>query len=210
MFRKLCGYAALKSVVLVTTTRGEVPHDISQAREEELSGGIFRLVLGEGAQMVRHHNTVQSAHDIIRRIVWNYSVVLRIQRELVDERRDLSNTSAGEALIWELNEEMRRDRAELEGIRAEIKRALRKKDERKRRKLEDEGRWVREQMEEAAMCSEAMISDHAAGKERIELARSEEKRRKAEKRAEAGRRRQPAGRTRSHQDETDDDDPTYG
>ena len=212
MFRKLCGRTALKSVVLVTIIRDDVPHDIGEAHEEELFSKKFRLALDGGAQMVRHHNTVQSTHDIIRRIVENYPVVLRIQRELAEEQRNLVDTSAGETLVRELNEQIRQDRDELEEVQVEMKRASRKKDEETMWRLEEERRKLWKQMEEAALGLKAMDSDHAAGKERTELTRAEEKERKAkEERAEADRRRQPAGHTHGHQDETDDDDdPIYG
>ena len=71
IFRKLCGDAALANVVLVTNMWGEVSPEVGEARESELSGNFFKPVLDLGAQMVRHHNTVHSAHDVIRRITWS-------------------------------------------------------------------------------------------------------------------------------------------
>ena len=115
---------------------GEVSSDIGETRERVLSGKFFKPVLDEGAKMVRHHNTVQSAHNIVRRIVASHPVVLRIQRELVDEERELVNTTAGEALNRELNEQIKRHRTELEEVRAKMVRALREKGE--RQELEEE------------------------------------------------------------------------
>ena len=76
MVRELCGDAALKNVVLVTNMWSEVSPDVGQNRENQLSAKFFKPVLDLGAQMVRHHHTVQSAHDIIRRMVANDPVVL--------------------------------------------------------------------------------------------------------------------------------------
>jgi len=107
MFRKLCGDKTLKNVVLVTNMWGEVPRDVGESREDELSSTFFKPVLDKGAQMVRHHNTAQSAQDIIRVIMKNRPVVLQIQRELVDEHKDIVDTAAGEAVNRGLNRSSR-------------------------------------------------------------------------------------------------------
>ena len=113
MFRKLCGDTALKNVVIVTNMWDEVSRDIGEAHEKVLSNKIFKPVLSKGAQMVRHHDTTESVHDIIRKILRNPPVVLQIQRELVDERKDLVNTTAAKAINRELNERVKQHQAEL-------------------------------------------------------------------------------------------------
>lgn len=104
MFRELCGDTTLKNVALVTNMWGEVSPEVGESSEYELSSRSFKPVIDKGAQMVRHHNTGQSVHDIIRMIVKNRPVVLQIQRELVDEHKDIVDTAAGEAVNKELNE----------------------------------------------------------------------------------------------------------
>jgi hypothetical protein len=74
---------------------GNVSHDVGEARERELASKFLKPALDKGAVMVRNHNTEQSAHDVIRRIMNNHPVVLQIQRELVDEHKDVANTAAG-------------------------------------------------------------------------------------------------------------------
>ena len=168
MFRKLCGDVAMRNVVLVTNMWGEVPSDIGEGREQELSSKFFRPALDKGARMVRHHNTVQSAHAIIQRIVQNRPAALQIQRELVDEKKDIINTAAGEAINRELNEQMRRHQAELKEVQEEMAQALRAKDEETRRELAEARKKLRERMEETAKDSEGMTSGYAAEKERVE------------------------------------------
>ena len=65
MFRRLCGDAALRNVVLVTNMWNEVSPDIGKAREYELYSGLFKLALLKDTRMIQHRNTVGSAHDII-------------------------------------------------------------------------------------------------------------------------------------------------
>ena len=76
MFHELCGETTSKNVVLVTNTWCEVSLDIGGARESELSSNFFKPALNNGARMVRHYDTTQSAHDIIRMIMGNHSVTL--------------------------------------------------------------------------------------------------------------------------------------
>ena len=67
MFRKVCGESTLNNVVLVTNMWKEDAQDVDEAREKELSGRFFKPALDKSAQTVRHHNTTESAHNIIRK-----------------------------------------------------------------------------------------------------------------------------------------------
>ena len=167
MVRELCGDAALKNVVLVTNMWSEVTPEVGEDRERQLSSNFFKPVLDLGAQMARHYNTAQSAHDIIRRMVANEPVVLQIQRELVDEHKDIANTAAGEVVNQELNEQMRRNQAELKEVQEEIERALEEKDEQTTRELEEERRKLVEQMEGIMKDSDGMTLKYAAEKGKI-------------------------------------------
>lgn len=170
MFRELCGDSTLKNVVLVTNMWGKVSQDVGEARENELSTKFFKQVLDNGAQLVRHYNTTQSAHDIIRRIMKNRPVALQIQRELVEEGKDIINTSAGEAINKELNELIRRHQAELKEVREEMMQALRDKDEQTKIELEAETRRLQEQMDKMKLDSETMVSSYLEEKKRMEEA----------------------------------------
>ena len=69
LFRKLCDESTLKNVVLVTNMWGVGSEATNEAREKELSGTFFKPALDRGAQMGRHHNTTESAHAILRKII---------------------------------------------------------------------------------------------------------------------------------------------
>jgi hypothetical protein len=146
VFRELCGEPNLKNVILVTNMWEEVPHGVGKARERELASVFLKPALDKGAQMACHHNTEQSAHDVIRRIMNNHTLVLQIQRELVDEHKDITNTAAGEAVNVELAEETKRHEAALNLVREEMMRALQEKHEEARRVLEEEMRSLEEVM----------------------------------------------------------------
>lgn len=163
IFRDLCGEKSLKNVVLVTNMWGGVSVEVGEARERELSSDFLKPALDKGARMVRHHNTQQSTHDILRRIMNNHPVVLQIQHELVDERKDVVNTSAGKRINAELEETKRRHEAEVKKAQEEVARALREKEEEARRKMEEESRRREEEMRRVR-----------EERERIELQRRQE------------------------------------
>ena len=160
IFRELCGEKSLKNVVLVTNMWGEVSQDVGEARERELASAFLKPALDKGAQMVRHHNTEQSAHDVIRRIINNHPVVLQIQREIVDEHKDVANTAAGEAVNTELTEETKRHEAALAAMREETMRALEEKHERAKQVLEEETRSLEMVMCIIAEDSEEIILEY--------------------------------------------------
>ena len=194
MFRELCGDTTLKNVVLVTNMWGEVSHDVGESREDELSNNFFKPVLDKGARMVRHHNTAQSAHDIIRMITKNRPLVLQIQRELVDEHKDIVDTAAGEAVNKELNEQIRRHQAQLKTVQEEMMQALEEKDEETRQELEQETRKLQEQMEKIKAESEGMASNYSKEKERMEakMKEMEQEAKRERRRAEAEHKREIA------------------
>ena len=167
MFRELCGDAALRNVVIVTNMWGEVSPEDGLDRENQLSSKFFKPVLDLGAQMARHYNSTRSAHEIIRRILKNRPMPLRIQRELVDEHLDIANTAAGNAVNRELNEQRKRHRDELRGVEEEIEQAMREQDEETRQELEEDRRRLQEQMDKVRQDSERMALDYAAEKEKL-------------------------------------------
>ena len=167
MFRELCGGVVSKNVVFVTNMWDGVTLEDGEYRENELSNKFFKPVLDLGAQMVRYHNTTQSAHEIIRRIVVNPPVVLQIQRELVDERKDIVHTAAGGTINRELNNWMRRYKGVLECVKEEIKQALKEKDEKARQELEED-MWKLQKQVEGIKDSNGMALNYAAEKERME------------------------------------------
>ena len=125
MFRELCGDTTLKNVILVTNMWGEIPQDVGEAREREITTGCLKPALDKGAQLVRHYNTIQSAHDIVRSILRNKPAAAQIQREMVEECRDIDNTAAGETINKELIEEIKRHQADVEAMKVPEKKDTR-------------------------------------------------------------------------------------
>lgn len=121
-FRGLCGEQTLRNVVIVTNMWGEVNPQLGEERERELSikDDFFKPALDKGAKMMRHHNTLESAQEIIRHLLRNNPMVLQIQREIVDEHRDVSQTAAAEEIERELRAEKEKQRIESERVKRQM------------------------------------------------------------------------------------------
>ncbi|KAK7682607.1 hypothetical protein QCA50_014407 [Cerrena zonata] len=139
MFRKLCGDDTLKNVLIVTTMWGIVETSIGEAREKELATNelLFKPALDKGAAMVRHDNTPVRAQEILRIIMKNHPAPLRIQRELVDEGKTITETAAGEELGREFAALVKKHKEEMQQVRDEMKEALAQRDFETKKELEE-------------------------------------------------------------------------
>ena len=75
-------------------------------------------MINEGSQVWKYDGGKETALRIVRSIMANHPRALQIQKELVDENKDLLQTAAGAELNSELLAERRKKDAEL----AEVKR----------------------------------------------------------------------------------------
>ena len=105
VFRKFCGGGSLRNVIVVTNMWDKVAPEEGDAREELLHNDPrFKPLLDAEATMLRHNNTRQSAHQLIRRICSHPPSALDIQTETVRDGKPLHETSAGIALFTQLRD----------------------------------------------------------------------------------------------------------
>jgi len=149
MFRKLCGDSTLSNVAIMTNMWGEVKPELGDAREKELCSRdiFFKPVLDKGAKVVRHDNTLKSAQNIIGRLLKNKPKALEIQRELVEEKKNITDTAAGSELNRELKEQQARHRAEIGKLQEEMMQAMNEHDEETKKELEIEQNKLRAEVE---------------------------------------------------------------
>lgn len=102
MFKELCGRDSLKNVVLVTTKWDSVDPQVGLDREKELKENWWKDMMDVGCRLERHNGKAHSAQAIIRKMLPRSSTVLQMQRELVDEKKNLSETTAGKTIVGEL------------------------------------------------------------------------------------------------------------
>jgi len=170
MFRKLCGDSTLKNVVIVTNMWGEVDPQVGKAREAELKREdiFFKPVLDKGARMARNENTVASAQKIIRLVLKNQPRALRIQEELVTEKKDISKTSAGRELDREIAAQLKKHEEEMHELKEEMERAMRDKDEKARKELQIEAQKVQREIVRFQSDTRRMESNYREEKARLE------------------------------------------
>ncbi|KAK1218197.1 hypothetical protein PQX77_019135 [Marasmius sp. AFHP31] len=98
MYRKLCGEATLRNVVIVTNRWEEALKENGEAREQELKGTLFKPALNEGAQLARHHNTYESATAIME--YFNNPLPSQVRTETLGEGKQIG-TIADQVLTCE-------------------------------------------------------------------------------------------------------------
>lgn len=178
MFLKLCGDTAMENVVIVTNMWNQVTLETGVAREEELkSGDFFGPLLERGARMMRHDGTFESATKIARLFCNNKPRRLRIQRELVDEQKEIFETEAGIELDRELAAMATKYKQEMDQLTKEMKDAIQERDEETRKELEEYRRDLRKKLEQLEGDRERMrrrqVVELENTNKQIEVARAE-------------------------------------
>lgn len=125
IFRKLVGPDAYSKVILATNRWEEVQIEIGEGRERGLTSNskFWGLMRTRGCQVKRVLNTKDSAMDLIRCLVADKPapVVLDIQRELVDNRKQLIDTAVGREAAGQHAEELKARQSECDALKKELK-----------------------------------------------------------------------------------------
>ena len=114
MFQKLCGDQALGNVVLVTTMWDQLKNSaIGLQRDQQLRDEFWNLMAAKGSHITSFDGSPEMAETIVWRLMRKSSVVLDIQREVVDEGRRLDETSAGRVIAPAVDDRLRKDGEEI-------------------------------------------------------------------------------------------------
>ena len=106
IFKKICGESPLENVLLVSSRWNEVDESLSAAREQQLRDDFWAFMLSKGSTMARFYGDEGSAIGIASQLISRQSIMLELQRELVQEGKTLERTNAG-AFVHEDISEMR-------------------------------------------------------------------------------------------------------
>ncbi|KAG7288270.1 hypothetical protein NEMBOFW57_007801 [Staphylotrichum longicolle] len=131
MFKQLCGPAALKSVILVTTMWDRVGEREGAEREKVLidTEEFWGWMVSKGSSFHRHDNTASCARDIISLLAnRDGPVATELQRQLVDENRSLDQTSAGRELEAEMLKEKEKWEKERKDMEERMTTAIQQRD----------------------------------------------------------------------------------
>lgn len=163
MLHRLCGNSMMKNVVIATTMWGLVDEKIGAAREAELRADpqLMKPLLDSGATMVRHDGTLASAQNIVQQFFRMTPQRLRIQRELVDEGKDILETAAGTELDRELAELTARYKREMMDLKKEMKEALSSRDVEMQKDIVEAQREILRKMAEVESERTRLPKDYA-------------------------------------------------
>ena len=124
MFEKLCGMNAPQNIILTTTMWDQVDDDVGSRREKELMAKYWKGMMDQGSKTVRYYNSAASAWNVIEHFVQvadaRFDVLLRM--EMVDIKKQLCKTQAGQALYGTLEMLVEKQQVMLKEIRADTRR----------------------------------------------------------------------------------------
>lgn len=146
MFKQLCGTKNLGSVILATThwknAEGVgIPEEVGNARTKELmeTRDFWGAMVDRGSTVVRHDGSEQSALQIVWGLVQRKNrVTLDIAKQLIDQKRTLDDTDAGQALQSELIAERKRFQERELDLKQDMEMALQEKDEKWQREIKEQ------------------------------------------------------------------------
>lgn len=152
MFRKLVGRKGLKNVILASTKASEVttPGEANY-RHEQLRTIYWKDMIDLGSDVCNYDGQQPSALAIVRSIMRNHPTALQIQKELVDDHKDLLQTEAGA----ELNAEVLAERQKADEAIAETKRLQEEERVEMKREREEERRLHLEEQAQLRLEAEA-------------------------------------------------------
>jgi len=125
MFEELCGRNSFQNVILATTMWDDIDEETGVAREAELKSKYWRGMLDRNSTTGRFLRTRESAFTLIDPLIAeaNTRSSVLLQREMVDMRKKLPATSAGQELFSKMELLVRQREDLLNRIRNEMKRA---------------------------------------------------------------------------------------
>ncbi|KAK6837939.1 hypothetical protein PG987_006220 [Apiospora arundinis] len=165
MFKELCGQDAYKHVILVTSMWNKL-HEADKAsgpeRETQLvsDNGFWKDMYERGSVVKRYYADKTSADNIIDALLTarnsDDNMTLQIQRELVDEHKELVTTSAGMEVNRELAELQKRFEKEMQTLIDDSRMALAEGDIRLHEQLQTQKRDFEEHRQRASEGQKAL------------------------------------------------------
>lgn len=131
VFNKLCGEGSLECVALATTFWQHVDPKVGAEREKELceTPEFWSDLIARGSKVFRHDHEETSGKAIINHLVkQNQIAVVRVQKELIIEGKELYETEAGMEVEAELQRVKERYERQILDLRDELKEALESND----------------------------------------------------------------------------------
>ncbi|EMD41303.1 hypothetical protein CERSUDRAFT_89874 [Gelatoporia subvermispora B] len=95
MFRAICGREFSENVVVATTLWDRIDINNGAHNHEQCYQYHYKELVEEGATILEHNNALDSAQDIVRRLLRTQPEALRLQTELMEDGISLDQTNIG-------------------------------------------------------------------------------------------------------------------
>lgn len=115
---------------------------IGLRRDSDLREDIWADMVSKGSYMFQYNGTSAMAETIVGQLLTKDDIVLKIQRELIDQHMRLCNTSAGQLVTSNLNQRIERSSRTIQRLGEELKEAERRGNVQEQRQL---GKEIKEQ-----------------------------------------------------------------
>ncbi|KXN84717.1 hypothetical protein AN958_12144 [Leucoagaricus sp. SymC.cos] len=127
VFEKICGPQACTRVAMVTTMWDDVEsEEMGDMRERELVASFWKPMVDRGSKVVRYSNTPDSAWAILDPFLSHRKqemAPIRMQKETVQQNKQLRNTDAGQELYNKLDEIDKKRRSLMKKLQKQIERS---------------------------------------------------------------------------------------
>lgn len=165
MFKKLCGEDAYKRVVLGTTMWGNLngpnlSYDTGVKREEELltRKDWWGLMRDRGSTVFRHDGSKECAMKLVESMIergyQDGPVLLNIQKEMIDDKKSLEDTAAGQEVEKELVEAKARFQEQISDLQESYNEALKERDDQLAEVLQEQREDLEKKLQRASDAQE--------------------------------------------------------
>ncbi|KAG8835723.1 hypothetical protein FRC17_001514 [Serendipita sp. 399] len=170
MFRQLVGSDSFSNVVIVTTMWDRIPpqQGIKSVAELSTDPGLFKPMLDKGATMMHNLNVLETAQAIVRNIIQNSPLPLDIQKELVDEGKNISQTAACKEVELQAAELEEKHKAEIAKLQKDIEDAIVRREENAKKEFMEEIARLKAQMEASRKERENLSAEYEKQKALLE------------------------------------------
>ncbi|EMD41305.1 hypothetical protein CERSUDRAFT_146178 [Gelatoporia subvermispora B] len=121
MFRAICGRDFSENVIIATTFWNTVDINNGAHNHEQCYRYHYTELVDEGASILRHDDGLDSAQDIVRRLLRTQPMALRLQTELVDAGMSLADTSIGRLMMRVIEGDIEDWRKEISGLEQKMR-----------------------------------------------------------------------------------------
>jgi hypothetical protein len=106
MCEDICGKHGLRNLVIATTRWEQIAHRPSlgfeRLKQRREDGAFWKFMQDNGAQVVTHHDTEESARNIVRMFLPKQPVQFQLVDELISYDGQVAKTSAGKRVCGRL------------------------------------------------------------------------------------------------------------